>query len=241
MAAKIADWASVLSIGVFSAIRAAFPTPDEKPVGVLNSLHSDLAKWFVPLIILLSLTALTSKIFQEVLGSASKVRIKALLDALRDSYFSDVPGDERHHNRVTLFKADRNGTKLKPLCRSGTQFQRSAASFRISNEDEASNEGIAGRAWFIDATLTVNELPTPNEPWDDKHETCIAYAEAGRLPLQKAAKLKVKSRSLLATPVRSLSGAKWGVLVLDSRKPDSMVAERENLVSFVALAVGKMV
>jgi len=55
-----------------------------------------------------------------------------------------------------------------------------------------------------------------------------------------AGKLKVRARSLLATPVRSFSGAKWGVLVMDSRKPGAMDLAREPLVLLYVSALEKM-
>jgi len=52
--------------------------------------------------------------------------------------------------------------------------------------------------------------------------------------METASLLKVKSRSVAASVVRR-GGAKWGVLVLDSRKPDG-IAESEEKKALVSLA-----
>jgi hypothetical protein len=113
LAAKICDWVSTALIGILSAIRGAFPNAPARPVGVLSSLHANLINGFVPIIVLLFLLAIGSKVAQELLGSQSKVRLKALLDALHSSYFADVPDTERYYSRVTLFKANPARDRLK--------------------------------------------------------------------------------------------------------------------------------
>lgn len=240
LALEIADWSIPLLIGIISALRVGLKPPPNPPVGVLASLHADLIAWYFWIVVGLSIAALVTKIALKVLRSESKIKIKAVLDALRDSYFEGAAGDERHHNRVTLFRPDRSQRKLKRYCRSGTQWQRSGTSFKISDDNEHANEGVAGQAWFSDATVSA-QLPAPTNPWDDNHADCIAYAEAGYLLARKACDLNVKSRSILATPVRDTKGARWGILVLDSRTPNGLKADRQAHAELVATTIGSMI
>ena len=129
---------------------------------------------------------MVARVLQKLLASQSKMKLKAALDSLRDGFFAEAPESERHHNRVTLFRPDRARRFLRPFCRSGTQYQRCNTSFAIDDNNEQANEGVAGRAWFSDATIT-KELPAVPNPWRDKNEDCFAYAEAGFLHQRRQA------------------------------------------------------
>ena len=113
-------------------------------------------------------------------------------------------------------------------------------SFKINNNDETKNEGLAGQAWFRNATASVGDLPECPNPWSDADARCQAYAKAGLLTAKKAGRLKVRSRSLLATPVRNFKGNQWGVLVLDSRLPNTFGPERQAAVTSFATVLSKM-
>jgi hypothetical protein len=141
---------------------------------------------------------------------------------------------------VTIYKAVWFSKWLKPYCRAGDRYQRSISWFKINNDDETRNEGLAGQAWFRNATVTVGDLPECPNPWSDSDARCQAYAQHGLLTPAKAGRLKVKSRSLLATPVRNFKGNQWGVLVLDSRVPDTFNAERQASVTSFATVLSKM-
>ena len=203
-------------------------------------LYHDVVAAYVPLVAFFSLMALAGKGAQAFLGAESKSRVKAVLDALEEACFNTVPPGDRYYNRGTLFKAVWFGTRLKPYCRAGDRYQRGIQSFRIDNNDEDRNEGLAGQAWFRNATVIVNDLPACPNPWSNDDASCQAYAHRGLLTPQKAERLHVKSRSILATPVRNFKGSRWGVLVLDSRLPDTFGAEREALVTSFATALSKM-
>jgi hypothetical protein len=107
------------------------------------------------------------------------------------------------------------------------------------------NEGVAGKAWFINASATILNLPLwPESPNGAKdYDIRREYAERGLLSMQKAVRLNVKSRSITATVVRSPIGKKWGVLVLDSRHPDGVSdnAEKQALVELSAAIMSTIV
>lgn len=173
---------------------------------------------------------------EEYVNWISKAPYKSALDILRNALFKNMPPDEMFHHRATLFKANRRETKLKFFCRSGTQYQRKVQTFQINNDNEMQNEGIAGQAWFKDATLNYSDLPEIPSQWRDDDDSCKEYAKAGHLPLSKAKLLNVKSRSIAATPIRNLEGKRWGVLVVDSRNPDDFLSKSENKELFESIA-----
>ncbi|MCY4381692.1 MAG: GAF domain-containing protein [Nitrospinae bacterium] len=186
--------------------------------------------------ILLGVIAGAAFIGEEYINWISKTSYKSALNILRDALFKNMPPDEMFHHRATLFKANRRETKLKFFCRSGTQYQRNVQSFQINNDNEMQNEGIAGQAWFKDTTLNYSDLPKISSQWRDDDDTCKEYAKAGHLPLGKAKRLNVKSRSIAATPIRNLDGKRWGVLVVDSRNPDDFLDNSKNKELFESIA-----
>ncbi len=178
--------------------------------------------------------AFTAFFVEEYIDWMSKASYKSALDILRDALFKNMPPDEMFHHRATLFKANRRETKLKFFCRSGTQYQKKVQPFKINNDNEKENEGIAGQAWFKNATLNYPNLPEWRD--DDK------YANSGHLPLDKVKKLNVKSRSIVATPIRNLDGKRWGVLVVDSRNPNEFLdkTQQNDLFESIAATIGKL-
>lgn len=236
--AKIAEWVALWLIPILSALRTSYPSPPTPPLRFLGYIHRFFLDEFVWIVGGVAGIALVAKLVQEKLNPESKIRLKAWLDILLDAYFTGVPEAEKYHNRVTLFKANRKRTALEAHCRSGTQYQRKIQSFVISEDNENANEGIAGQAWFRNATVTAS-LPDSPPIWRNDDPACQHYATSGYLTVAKAEHLHVRSRSFVATPVRDFAGKKWGVLVLDSRKADGTNPAREELVSAVAAMLGK--
>lgn len=240
LAAKVVEWIVLALIPILSAVRIRYPLAPRIPKIFIEFTHDLFLQWFVIIIICLSIFGILAKIVQEFLNQESKVRLKAAADAMLDVYFTGIPESERYFNRVTLFKANRGRTQLNPLIRSGTQYHRGIQPFLVNDNDEAKNEGVGGRAWFCNATITVTDLPDCPNSWSNDNPACKEYAEKGFLSPSKAEGLHVKSRSVVATPIRNFQGEKWGVLVLDSRRPDGIDRAKEPLViSFVA-PLGKM-
>lgn len=192
--------------------------------------------------ILLGIIAGAAFIGEEYNNWISKAPYKSALDILRNTLFKDVPPDKMFHYRATLFKVNLRETKLKFFCRSGTQYQRKVQPFQMDNDNEEQNEGIAGQAWFKDTILNYFDLPEIPPEWRDDDEKCKEYAKESHLPLRKAKQLKVKARSIAATPIRNLDGKKWGVLVVDSRNPDDFLDESGNkdLIESIAATIGKL-
>lgn len=215
----------------FIPVVAAFRTYDiSEYKGVLSSPLGLVQESAVLIIFWLATTMIACKVLQASIdhSTARREEIKRILDALHKNFFQDVPGEERFRHRVTLFKAKRYWTfgrfrYLSVFARSGTQFQKSKTWFAINDECEDENEGVAGRAWFLDAMFTVTDLPN----WRDgvnynENVQCRRYAEDGHLSLAKSESLEIKSRSISAVVVRNKAGERWGVLVLDSQEPQGI-------------------
>ena len=240
IAARVVEWGGIGLFPILTAFRVRYPAPITTAWPSIQAFHGWFLSWFVTITVVLALLVFVAKLTQERLNPESKIRLKGVLDAVLEAYFPEVPEGERYFNRVTLFRANPDRTLLKPYARSGTQYQRGTQSLPINDDDEARNEGVAGQAWFRNATVSVNNLPACPNPWSNDDETCRRYAQEGFLPIEKAARLHVRSRSALATPVRGFKGNRWGVLVIDSRRPDAIDPTKQGVVTFIGAALGKM-
>jgi hypothetical protein len=153
--------------------------------------------------------------------------IHSHLDSFREYAFPDQPGDMLHEHRVTLFKRVQWHWCLRkwpwsgwlvPVERSGHTTRRTSAAFRAP-DDANEAEGVAGATWASKSAVPVPELPdlsgqpSPEDVADYAKKTYVskewveAYIKRGR-PLAK---------SFLGIPV-DVSGKRWGVIVLDSKR-----------------------
>lgn len=209
--------------------------PVQQPPGLGAYLHAEFLAWYVPIMLGLVMISTAAQALQHLLGSEAKDRVRGALDTLVRACFPEVAEEERYHNRATLFQARRG--MLRGYARSGTAFQTGIPNFRIDDNNEATNVGVAGRAWFTNATAHAANLPE----WSADDAARKAYAVAGYLTVQQAAKLRVPSRSVFATPVRDLHGRRWGVLVVDARRPEPFTEGQQALIRTFAGALGTMV
>ncbi len=240
---KFIEWLVIAIISIASALKAVYPVAVQKPSSFFEYLHSLFLYWYLEFISVAAILGIVAKLAQELLSNESKIRLKATLDSLHEIYFEDVPEAQRYENRVTLFKTNGRGTCLHFYCRSGTQYQRKVQSLRIDSNNQTGNEGIAGQAWFRNATVSKYDLPECPNPWSDSDPACIKYANESLLPMEKARKLNVKSKSIVATSIERLKGQErkqWGVLVLDSRDAKGIDPNKERMVRSFAAALGKL-
>lgn len=240
----VARWAiytAPVLIGALTAVTGKYPLPKNPEPRFKDVLLIAAHDWYIVAVITLSVIILAARGLQDYVGALDTRHLKGMVDTLHAAYFAEVPEGERYHNRVTLFKANRKQTELEAVCRSGTQYPRGIQPLLISDDNEAGNEGIAGQAWFTNSTVVRTDLPDCPVPCLADDHDCAQYASQGLLPISKAAKLHVRSRSLLATPVRDRTGARWGVLVLDSRRPDGIDSAKTLLATSIAGAVANVV
>jgi hypothetical protein len=246
----ITEWVLLASVPVLAGIRSVNPATYEDP---LKAIIIFLANRPLSFLFWISIAGIFFKfINQEVIGKyvQNRQEIKKILDSLHEIYFQSVPKEELFKHRTTLFKAyrsllTRRRNHLKIFERSGTAYLGSKTCFRIDDNREDINEGIAGRAWFINAKCTVNDLPEWPEMGStgpQQNPTCFEYAKRGFVSIERAGQLTVKSRSFIATVVRNREGDRWGVLILDSRDPDGITdaPDRTALVTLGAALLTRM-
>jgi len=232
---QIAEWLLVFIVTALAGARAADPSNyDELSRAILVFLQAGSFKYtFACALGVFCLKIVNEGLLRRRITKMGQVRF--VLNSLHRKYFSNVPEEELYLHRVTVLRAKRFfSTTPHRLCvfaRSGTSFQKSKTYLRIDDEHEDENEGVAGRAWFTNATATVTDLPQwPDKLYSPTQDTLTRsqYAQTGLLSVEKASRLNVKSRSITATVVRTVSGRKWGVLVLDSRNPQGIQNSREK-------------
>ena len=164
-------------------------------------------------------------------GSKSDNRsiIKSLLDSLHSTYFDKCLPEDRYKHRISIFTPNivNIGTSDKPIyqkrlhlyVRSGVSYQKTEASFIINEEKEEDNEGVPGRAWFINGPVKV-DLPE----LDNKEE----YAKKMFLSVARVDALSVKPLSIYAVPL-SIDNQRFGVLVIDSRISGALTNQPEKI------------
>jgi hypothetical protein len=265
--ALVTEWALTALLSVVAAVRNFIdPAVQTGPLrrALLASLHDN----YVVLVFGLTLAIFSLKVSQHFMErwSTNHKAIKAVLDSAQKVYFKEVAQaapDRLFEHRVTLFRARRHWRDL-PLnprkwwrwppihawkralsihCRSGTAYQLSPTRLHIDDEDEHANEGIAGRAWFTDAQCIVTDMPEwPTACADPgNNPTCAAYANMGYLSVQRAAGLRVKSRSIGAHVIRRAAGVRWGVVVFDSREAKGVSPEKKPLMELTAYLLTQLV
>lgn len=252
-ALQFAEWGFACFLTLITGLRFVDPKGYQDPIKAnLVFLQSKL---FLAVLVC-ALAILLLKCLNEFIVSKYTVRaetVKFVVDSLHKKYFENVPEEHKYEHRVTVFKARKKwfpftDCHLRIYSRSGTTYQKSKTRLIIDDDHLELNEGIAGWAWFINATATKMDLPAwPNTDSSNsisgEKALCEQYAKEGRIPLSKASSLNVKSRSVTATVVRTSKGKKWGVLVLDSRDPKgiSELQEKKALVELSADLMTRMV
>lgn len=265
------EWGFAATITVISAVRVTYPDPAQIPFRIRHALVETVHVHYFPIVLFLASGIFISKAGAAILERFGLDRraVKAVLDAAQEVYFKGTPKEDLHLHRVTLFRARyhlrdcqwikpwtwqptplfwrwqwRRRLSLRMVARSGTNYQRPCVPFWIDNDDQVRNEGVSGQAWFMTGHLVVLDLPEwpANTAEPSAVPECVLYANRCGLALQKAAQLRVKSRSISATVVRK-GGAPWGVLVFDSREPQgiSNAPEKTQIVELSALTLSQIV
>ena len=170
-------------------------------------------------------------------------------------FHNQQPEEPTDHHRVTLFKYSYFlglstylgqpwkklwGGWLSPVLRSGhTSKKTNAIFFAPDNSDKA--EGWAGTAWVSRNTVMVDSLPSVEQRSSKKVKK--EYADKTNMTVQMVEQYTRQSkplpRSLLAFPVE-VNGRIWGVIVLDSRKPDSIPEDAVTKYSLTSAIIGQL-
>lgn len=158
--------------------------------------------------------------------------LQTQIDTLQSLAFSNNTGDLNDHHRVTLFKFKKwSWTRLfqwqrrewprqgwlTPVIRSGHTGKNTKTIFLAPDEGRDA-EGIAGLCWSSDSMIYEYNLPnisgTSSEDNKDK------YCRKTHMPRWMldcyCLSGKDLARTILAFPVKTSNGNRWGVLVYDS-------------------------
>jgi hypothetical protein len=249
---SFALWAQVAAgalVAIFGGLQKADLVAMQKKAptldwlfGFLGSLQANIW-WQLPLMAVLAgvLGLLRKHLGSPWLWDA----VKFHLDAIRETAFAISDDDAQHHHRVTLFKH----VKWSFCCRqwpwsgwlvaverSGHTTRSGVLKFKApDNADEA--EGVAGLTWARNRVVRVSKLPDLTEnSGEDQLET---YAKNTGLKVDDVRKWLPKARSLTGIPVE-VGGRLWGIIVLDSRRPDAIVQQHENSHRLVGKLLGKL-
>jgi hypothetical protein len=175
--------------------------------------------------------------------------VRAILDQLQLHAFKQSRGGLQQHNRVTLFK--HVGWRwarcrwpwsgwLVPVERSGYTTRKTDTAFRAPDDGEKA-EGIAGRAWAENGTVSKSNLPDVTETSPD--QDLQRYADETFITVDVLrARLKSKKQvalSLTAFPVEA-KNKPWGVIVFDSRNRQPFSDDAIEHFRLVGACLGKL-
>lgn len=217
-----------------------------------KELYNYVQHNFFALTVTLPICWVAAKLGKELAKkSIKKERIQFLLNRIRDFVFFDRNSDQdgrdvaRHHHRVTLFKYVRfrlftreqwpfyaSGKRpwrwrneqwmwsgwLVPFARSYHTTQRSRTIFRAPNYADNVN-GIAGQAWATMGFSSIEGLPDVSD--NPKRTDVDFYAAFAGISPEWVMKKKPSARSLCGIPIKN-GDEVWGVLLFDSRKPETI-------------------
>lgn len=259
---KLCGWlltAAIIFIAVISSlskvdIKADWPDSLIFLKPILLNLQANNS-W---LILALSLAAGAAEAIRRMMGDPWVWNAaQLLLDDLRKNAFNNSTTDDSHYNRVTLFKrvgflprlrswADGHtpwsGWLVPKLRSPGHAFQNTKTVFWAPDEAHKA-EGIAGLTWVSGGTIYRSSLPNLDENSSDSD--IKRYAEETLLSINltrtRMKEGKSLARSYCGIPVE-VRNKPWGVIVLDSRRPDGIRSQRQSMLTYAMVAkfLGKL-
>lgn len=243
--------ASLFLIPIVGGLLKLTPSQIEK-AGTWTPLLAIILKYIQSeawwLLVMLGGLAGTSKIVCSRLGAPWVWEIvQSMVGELNRQAFRNNANDPSHHHRVTLFKHVRCRFRvwpwrsrfwpwgpghwpcsgwLVPVARSGHTTQRTKTIFMAPDEADHA-EGVAGKAWSCNGILHKSNLPDLYS--DTSKENVAAYANETWLAEELVQKRMQEglslARSYLGIQIE-VKGKRWGVIVLDSRKPDGILTPK---------------
>ncbi len=170
--------------------------------------------------------------------------VEPILNALRSHAFQReyAQRDPNHHNRATLFQykqwriwpfpwhrkwlpfINRPGGPgagwLVPVARSGHTTQSSNSIF-LAPDDADAAEGVAGHIWSCEFDIDPIVLPEVYDEQTAGEYAALSYETTEAVMERQRRKDRPLPRAMSGFPVFE-NGRIWGVVVLDSRRPDGI-------------------
>ncbi len=245
---------AIFVMAILGAILAVDLDKESAPAGYLADAIGFIQSWgWIALLTLGPLSGLTQLVSIWVGRPRVWRTIEGVLDVLKESAFiDDCNDDPSHYHRVTLFQHMKRkfwilpwrgstpwgGSRtpfsgwLVPVARSGHTTQRSATVF-LAPDDADNAEGVAGQTWNNAVIVSHNSLPELTKTSSDAD--VIEYARKTGTSLESNRKRLGSGASTPAAMVGIpvfVDGRPWGVIILDSRKPNGIKSAEDNAVAF---------
>jgi len=174
--------------------------------------------------------------------------MQAQIDMLQKVVFADFANDLNDNHRVTLFRYKKwswsrfktltglvesikkgswpGSGWLVPVIRSGHTGKDTNVIF-WAPDSGGKAEGVAGRSWSSDHSVDYSDLPniTKNSNKENKDKYCQRCNMERWILDDYCEKGRSLARHILAYPVRTRSGERWGVLVFDSMSENGVDAK----------------
>ena len=235
-------------ISVFLKSDATYWDPKAPWLADLLRLSQQLAPVVLPILMAVSFVA--AAVMRRIGNPWVWTTVKGLLDQFRELVFRDrAAGDHQHAHRATLFKHVRIRFCLRrwpwsgwliPVERSGYTTRKCKVAF-LAPDGGGNAEGIAGRTWSENAQVSAFDLPDISK--DSNERTLKKYAEKGFVDILWLREwLRHETgvaRSFRGIPIE-VKGRTWGILVLDSTKPEQIGKDNEELYDMIAWSLGKL-
>lgn len=239
---RVADWCTrTASIGIGALKQANLDVWTWLSPALRTLLKHAANGWPVPALLVLapSVAWLRRKTDKSKLEA-----VHHLLNTFRDEVFKSSDFEHEQHRRVTLFRYRTfcihrrpwfHGW-LVPVERSGTLTRKTSAIFKAPDDGEH-GEGVAGRAWSKKSIVYVGNLPDLRDHPSD--EDFDEYAEKSFMGTESLRSKPPQARSLCGLHLE-VSGAPWGVLVIDSVHPNLSQRKVEQAFPLLANALSSL-
>lgn len=250
--------------GILSSYRPANSNPDyvdRHPIrtALFEKIFDNISVIF-GLLLLWALIEIAHWLKNQRGRPKEKELIKFILNQYRDKAFNIQPGDSEDHHRVTLFKykkrhiqfrsshwrrADGFIGRLQQLLphsclvmflRSGRLSQDTNVVFPVYDESDKAN-GWAAHVWSTGCAGLVDHLPD-TETGGAEEYAARTKSNISVVKRYLAAKRRMP-RAIAAIPVE-VHGVAWGVLVLDSRRPDGLSNDSIDNFKITVAAIQKI-
>lgn len=153
-------------------------------------------------------------------GGQAQRMVRAILSHMHDHFFEQEAGQDKHKHRVTLFvcregAGPRGCRKWLAIYARFGENPESTTTWPLDDNSPEGCRGVAGKIWVENSDqfyVAECDWPENGDPVDKAR-----YAKSLGITVAEAETLHIKSRYFSGALVM-VRGAKWGVLLVDSRK-----------------------
>jgi hypothetical protein len=242
---------STLCIGITTA-SMKYPVSDP-PDGFFDKLARTFQKYAFLLLVILVVTSIIAQILKWLVGNPNLLEaLEGLAEEYRAYIFDGkyAKDEDRYKHKVTIFEHRKcvydpvawlkrwwkSGSfrgpwsgLVVPVARSGHANKSTDVIFS-AHEDETKAEGVAGLTFSQGVIITRLNLPDINANHGVKSDYVTQSLSPEWLVEKRLRDKKELPLALIGIPIFSSSGAKWGVMVIDSIHEDGIKAPDRYLI-----------